>query len=250
MNPSNQEMFENHMAFLASHRGTLERNHANGTLGLQSDRPEFTYAILDGFYTGLRMADSTKTVQLLPWCPISEHELVRMGFAPAIGLSYMVFNGSVEKWNRLTELEICKADNRATMDTFSEVQSRGFSNSEEDYQQWHNWLNSANQRNLQNSSQNFFIGKLAEHAVGVTLTVMTPGLVGIYAVATLKEFRRRGIGTSIMRFAIENSEMTNQRNITLQVRQDSDTEKFYQKLGFDRVFTTTFFTTTKSRRIQ
>lgn len=69
-----QILLDNHLAFLATHRGQVRKeSHA---LFVESDRPEFTYGILGSSSTRANLPSSVKMVQRLPWSQISEGELM------------------------------------------------------------------------------------------------------------------------------------------------------------------------------
>jgi GNAT superfamily N-acetyltransferase len=232
-------LLENHLAFLGSHRGVVRAD--GDTIYVESDRPEFRYAIL-GRKTNLETLPATvRAVQVFPWSQPTVEELEKAGFAPATGLSYMVLGEDLPKWRVRNDLDIEVANDSAQMDVFSEVQSRGFLESVDDYKNWHPWLSAANHRNLQNPKQSFYVGSLGSTVLGVVLSVIEGGTAGIYAVATLPDHRKSGVSTTIMKRAISDAQARGCKTITLQVKQDSYVEEFYQHLGFKRVFTTKMF---------
>src|SRR6266540_3365455 len=81
-------LLNNHLAFLSSHRGKVVRG--GDTIFIESDRPEFTYAILTKSADLTALSRRTKTVQLFPSSKITGGDLTKAGFGPATGLSYMV----------------------------------------------------------------------------------------------------------------------------------------------------------------
>jgi len=229
-------LLENHLAFLATHRGSVRRK--GDTLFIESDRPEFTYALLE---TTSKVADlpaNVLSLQLFPWSGITPEELRSAGFTPTIGISYMTLSETPPKWCVRGGIVVERAESQAQMDAFSEVQSRGFNETQESYECWHPWLKAANDRNSTNRDQRFYIGSLEGRAVGTSLTVFHGRSAGIYAVATLAEHRKKGISTSIMHQAVIDAKENGANVITLQVKQDSYAEDFYRHLGFVRTFTT------------
>lgn len=233
------ELLTNHLAFLSSHRGTVVQ--AGATIFVESDRPEFTYAILtQGAQLGA-LPDSTKTIQIFPSSEIGADDLTRSGFVPVLGLSYMALNNDASSWRVRDDLAVVRVGSQAEMDAFSEVQSRGFFETEESYRRWHPWLKAANDRNLENSSQQFYVGRLSGEPVGTALTVFDGALTGIYAVATLAQHRRQGVGATIMQQAIRDARAIGRDQIILQVTQDSFVERFYEHLGFRRLVATSMW---------
>jgi GNAT superfamily N-acetyltransferase len=231
-----QALLNNHVAFLSSHRGEVRRK--GDTIYIESDRPEFTYAILGHTSRLENLASSTQTIQHLPWSMPTTQDLKGVGFVPTIGISYMVLNNSNLDWRIRDDISIKKVCDDASMDTFSKVQSRGFNESQESYDSWHPWLRAANHRNLANTNQSFYVGSLGGEAVGVVLTVIEGEMAGIYAVATLPKHRKKGVSATIMKQAIADARVRGCSVITLQVKQDSYVEDFYRHLGFKRIFTT------------
>jgi GNAT superfamily N-acetyltransferase len=237
MDKNQDALVDNHLAFLATHRGTVRRGR--GWISVESDRPEFTYAILSA---GARLQDlpaGTRTLQLLPASDVLAAELDAAGFSSSMGLSYMVLRGTQRDWRVRDDLVVTRVEEAAQMDVFSEVQARGFNETPESFDLWHPWLRAANHRNLRNADQLFYVGRHGTRAVGTALTLFTAGTAGLYAVATLADQRRQGVSTTLLRQAVTEALARGARTITLQVKQDSYVEDFYRNLGFERAFTTT-----------
>jgi len=239
MKPIEKIMLDNHLAFLTSHRGIILKSHE--FLSINSDQPEFCYGILEPNSKIASLPKDLRKVQHFPWCEITIEELNAAGFAALNGFSYMLLNENSPEWNITTDLVIESVSDAARMDVFSEVQSRGFIESQADYEIWHPWLKKANLRNLNNPNHFFYIGSEGSKAIGVALTVVDGGTAGIYAVATLPNYRKKGVSTTIMKKAISDAQAIGCNTITLQVIQDSYVENFYQHLGFKREFTSTMF---------
>lgn len=231
----NQEiLLNNHLTFLATHRGAVRRE--GETYFIESDRPEFSYAILGRDIHAQKLPNVVKTVQHLPWSGISIGELKTAGFVPTIGLSYMVLAADASGWKSKPDLTIVHSHETEHFETFSEVQSRGFNETQEDFENWYPWLRDANFRNQHNKDQFFYVGRLGREAVGTALTVVDGNTAGIYAVATLPAHRKKGISTAIMKQAVSDAIARGCTTITLQVKQDSYVEAFYSHLGFKRIF--------------
>jgi ribosomal protein S18 acetylase RimI-like enzyme len=229
-------LLDNHLTFLATHRGVVGRN--GDTISIQSERPDFTYTLLGTTSTLDELAADVHTVQHLPWSGTTADALEEAGFVRAMGLSYMTLAEDHPDWRVRSDLVVGSVGTQLQMDSFSEVQSRGFCETQEIFDDWHPWLKAANDRNLQNARQIFYVGYLQGDPVGTCLTIFEEGLAGIYAVATLPQHRKKGIGTTIMRQAIADARKRGAGTITLQVKQDSYAEDFYRHLGFERVFAT------------
>ncbi|MBZ0201802.1 MAG: GNAT family N-acetyltransferase [Ignavibacteria bacterium] len=90
--------------------------------------------------------------------------------------------------------------------------------------------------NLYNSCQHFYTAYEHGKPVGVCLRIIHDNCAGIYAVATLPEFRKKGISTAVMSHALKEARKTGIDTITLKVATDSYAHLFYRKLGFIDVF--------------
>lgn len=234
MGYNENDLLENHLAFLATHRGQVRK--ANGLIAIEGEKPEFTYAILGAEAKLNDVAPGMNKVQLLPSSSISAESLSTIRFAKVFGLSYMVLD-TFPEWRKLSGFSVTEVCGRQdSMDIFSEVQARGFNESEGEYQAWHPFLKAANDRNLKNPRQHFYIGFLNGEALGTVLALENHYMLGIYAVATLAQHRKRGVSAAIMERAIRDALEKGIQAITLQVVQDSYVEDFYRNLGFKRIF--------------
>ncbi|HBN09854.1 MAG TPA: hypothetical protein DD435_14815 [Cyanobacteria bacterium UBA8530] len=222
-------LLENHLMFLATHRGAL-LGFGDCVL-LQSDREEFTFAFV-GPEANLNHLETFNSFQLLPGAPEPE------GFTRQGGTSYMVYEGDV---NSLKDgPDVLRSESLADFEVFSWVQARGFVPDDEDYAFWHPWLRQANMHNLGNPDQSFYVASLGE-PVGTALLLVHEGIGGIYAVTTLEAFRKKGIGTALLKRAILDARARGCHTITLQVDEGSYAETLCRKLGFRTVFSTRCF---------
>jgi GNAT superfamily N-acetyltransferase len=172
-------------------------------------------------------------VHVVPWFG-EPNELEAHGYKEEIGLSYMHLRGGTESWKVNSDVVISRATTTKDVTIFSEVQSRGFIENPEAFDSWRPWLGDANLRNRAKENHSFYIGSILDRPVGVCLVVSTDETAGIYAVATLPEFRKRGISATIMQRAISNATQQGFESVGLQVVADSTTESFYRNLGFQR----------------
>jgi ribosomal protein S18 acetylase RimI-like enzyme len=234
-----QRLFGNHESFLRTHRGTIEKQGT--TLVLKSSKSEFNYLILGADLDAEVLLDDFSTAHLLPWSGQWKDTLERKGYKETTGLTYMELQADPLNWQVCPQLEIRCATTLDDIDCFSEVQVCGFLPSEELRSTWRSLLNEANRRNLDNPMQHFFIGYLSGKAVGVCLLVRTGDVAGIYAVATLPEFRKRGVSAALMREAINCSSQHGCNTVTLQVVTNSYAQGFYEKLGFNASFYASIF---------
>lgn len=82
-------------------------------------------------------------------------------------------------------------------------------------------------------SQPRYVGYLDGEPVAVSSLVMAAGLAGIYAVATLPEARRRGIGTVMTHHAMAEGRRRGARHAVLQATDMG--RPVYERLGFSKV---------------
>ena len=234
-----EKLLDNRLAFLATHRGVISQR--DGVLFVESDQPEFKFAILGKEAKVKSIPSSVNLLKLLPWSEATPAELRNIGFAPIAGVSFMSLDPNHSPWKIRDDLQITQVQDAGQMDAFSYVQSRSFNENPESFARLYPWLKAANQRNLHNSHQGFYVGTLAEEPVGVVLTLTDGDIAGIYAVATLPSHRKKRISTTIMKRAVSEALTKGCCTITLQVAQDSPVEEFYRHLGFRRVFSTPMY---------
>jgi GNAT superfamily N-acetyltransferase len=234
-----QRLFGNHESFLQTHRGTIEKQ--GSTLVLKSSKSEFNYLILGSDLDAEVLLDDFNTAHVLPWSGQWKDALQKKGYKEITGLTYMELQADPLSWQVCPQLEIRRATTLDDIDCFSEVQVCGFLPSEELRVTWRSLLNEANRSNLKNPMQDFFVGYLNGSVVGVCLLVRTGDVAGIYAVATLPDFRKRGISSALMREAIKCSSQHGCQTVTLQVVTGSYAQNFYEKLGFSASFCASIF---------
>lgn len=82
-----------------------------------------------------------------------------------------------------------------------------------------------------------FLAEVGGKPVGVAALVRTSDRIsGIYSVATLPEFRRRGVATALSLKCLEAYQETEDEALTLQVQHGSDAQRLYEKLGFETAY--------------
>jgi GNAT superfamily N-acetyltransferase len=227
-------LLQNHIEFLRTHRGNISIE--NNIYTLMSEKESFNFAI-PGVKTSLsEFMEKFKIFYLLPQCLTHEDLLRQKEYVNNSSINYMSIEISQSPWLVNEELSIKKATTEKDFEDFSEVQGRGFCEAEEVYKEWYPWMRVANFKNINNTSQSFYIGYFNNKAVGVALVVYSNGVAGIYAVATLPEYRKKGISTSIMKHAMLEASQKGIHTAILQVVHKSYAEHFYTKLGFASSF--------------
>lgn len=228
---SSHDLLENHLAFLAAHRGTVERGA--GMRVIRSALPGFTSAIVDA----TTPADATpweyETVHVLDGVGRWRDALLDRGCVRRKDVVYMTLVEDRAAIPSDPRFRVTDVADESGMDVFSEVQARGFVPEPDEYPQWHAWLREANHRNLRSASQHFLVAWDAERPVGVTLLLRHGKTAGIYAVATLSEVRRQGVATTLLAHAVRRAP---EAAITLQVLSGTPAESLYRSLGFAESF--------------
>lgn len=225
-------LLQNSLVFYEQYRGRVREQH--GTFLLESDRPDFSYAVLGPDKKTL--PDTTRLVHVAPWSGDWDAELSARGFVPQAGMIWM----TLERLTQTPDADVAirVAQSEQEWEIFSEIQTRGFLEDEASYRDWHDWLHAANLRNRGAADQVFYIADFGEQSAGVTLLLRRGDVAGIYAVATLPAFRRRGISTALLTRAVADARTAGASTVTLQVNTGSPAESFYRNLGFVEAFGT------------
>jgi GNAT superfamily N-acetyltransferase len=232
-------LFDNHLSFLVTHRGDVSRSF--GFVRIDSSSPEFTAAIAEDATSFDALPARYASVRRLPWSRLTEADLVERGLERCAAFTYMTLGSPLALAAPPSDLAIEVVSTEARMDVFSEVQTRGFLEPDESYEAWFTWLGEKNRSNLGRAGQRFYLASREGQPVGVTLTVATPGVVGIYAVTTLPEQRRTGVSRALLARAVADAHREGVEVVTLQVKTGSYAEGFYAKLGFSTAFVSPVF---------
>jgi len=229
---SNLKVHEQHLFFLRTHRGDVEKLGPH-TL-VTSNKSQYTYVVL-GDGGSEDVLDRFATVHLVPWSGDWVGRLCARGYVEKEGINYMVLDGLYSEWANKSEVSVKLAGSAEDYEQFTEIQGRAFLPSADAYQQWQPWLLQQNLQVMGQPEHKFYIGSVNGVPVGVALTIANEDTLGLYAVATLSQFRGQGIATFIMKRALEDSDVGSKK-ITLQTAAGSSAERLYKKLGFSSAF--------------
>jgi ribosomal protein S18 acetylase RimI-like enzyme len=133
----------------------------------------------------------------------------------------------------------------AGAEVFAAVQEAGFREPEDDTEAQGWWLRAFTEsarRNRAAPEQALFLARVAGVPAAVALGVHTGGVYGVYAVATLPEFRRRGLATALLERARADAVARGADRLALQVAEGSAAERLYRRLGFTLAFRTPGYT--------
>jgi len=151
----------------------------------------------------------------------------RYGLRRTVGLPGMVTEQLRPPARRLPEIEVRRVGDRRSADDFRGIGSVCF----------HvplAWFNEVFDE--QSVWERFagYVGYVDGVPVSTTATIECGGTVGVYNVATMPEFRRRGYGEAVMRYALADAERVRApRPIVLQSTEAG--LRLYEKMGFRTV---------------
>lgn len=225
------KILENHIHFLTKHRGETEY-HEYGIF-IHSDKAEYNIAFPLST-EGIEKASKDYTIYLPQWVLFNEH--INSKYKKLASLTYMVLANEKAKWDINKTLVTKRAISLSDIEDFSIVQGKAFCETEEEFNKWYLWMREKNIKNLDDSTQNFYVAYENGKPIGVTLCIYHKNIAGIYAVATMPEHRKKGVSTTLIQRAVEDAIKNNMTTITLQTATESYAHSFYRKLGFEDVF--------------
>jgi len=226
-----QKILENHLYFLLKHRG-LRESFEYGEV-IHSDKANFNIVFLLS-NEGVEKINKEYTVYLPDWVTLSEQ--MKLKYKKTGSLIYMVLADGEPEWEINKTINIMKVDTLSGIEDFSIVQGRGFCETEEEFNMGYPWMREKNIKNFDESNQNFYVAYENGNPVGVVLCIYYKNIAGIYAVATLPEYRKKGISTTLIQRAVNDAIINNITTITLQTATGSYSHSLYKKLGFKDLF--------------
>lgn len=224
------ELFDNHLAFFAAHRGTVTVTQ--------------DWARIDGYadflssWTPLSELTSLPAeeaaVRLIPqsgksWGPT----LAAVGFTRAESLSYMELPLDRLLPPGAPECAIRQVADDADADAFAQVQSAAFLTDGAPQRDW--WIDCFHRvarANYARSDQDFLIAWANGEPAAVLLALDTEKVTGIYAVATAPAHQRRGYSIALLGAARSRALQRGRGRLILQAMNGSYAEGFYSRLGF------------------
>lgn len=228
-----RDLLEHHLHFLSKHRGRRESLSQKEVI--HSDKADFNL-VFPLVTKELNQIDNAFTIYLPDW--VEKEKGCKLNRKKSDSISYMILSKKEIPGNINKNLTFKRAASLTEIEDFSLVQARGFCETQAEFDEWHSWLQEKNICNLQDKKQFFYVAYLTQKPIGVSLAIINENLIGIYAVATLPEFRNQGISTTLLKKIIE----THQKSlVTLQVTTNSYAHSFYRKLGFADIFECSIF---------
>jgi GNAT superfamily N-acetyltransferase len=229
-------LYANHRRFLEAQRGTLTR-HAGFDL-VHGDIQVFQIAMLHDIEAASDARGAAANVFAPPWADPGveafaglSHQLTHMSLARG------VLSAPAER----ADLSVEIVRDEAGLRGFTEVQAAGFAQDDASYAGLYDWMWDKNQRAFALEDQRFYCLYCKGEAASVLLTVDSDDALGIYAVATPRGLRKRGLSSYLLASVCANAPST--RQICLQVMRGSDAERLYAKLGFVERFIVNVYAT-------
>ena len=222
-------LLENHLRFLALHRSEVHRTDWGWRI--ESPSPAFRFWWMEQPPSRVGLPTEVRAVRTVPWAPEVAPELEALGFEAKETLRYMRLAATPEP-PAVPGLSIAIARDANGIRDFTDVQTRGFLEPDERYEAWFAFLLAPNLRNLTDADQRFYLGAVEGVPAAVTLCLIASGVAGIYAVATLPAFRRRGLSRALLARAIADARLRRIETVALQTYAGSDAERLYRALGF------------------
>ncbi|MEJ1105607.1 MULTISPECIES: GNAT family N-acetyltransferase [unclassified Kribbella] len=229
--PDDVALLDNHLAFLAAHRGEVRRADA----GIEVVGEDDFFSCWIPLTAAAEIPDGISAVRLVPWSGYGwEQRLTAAGFEPAEVLVHME---STDEPDQSDPLDAVSTDEDAV--AFAEVQAAAFLGEDDpDIGWWRQKLREMALHNYANPDQSFYLLRVDGDPASITLVFRTGEVYGIYAVATKPAYRGRGLATRLLGQARRDAAGG---RLTLQVVEGSAAERLYLKLGFRPVFRSPHF---------
>jgi ribosomal protein S18 acetylase RimI-like enzyme len=94
---------------------------------------------------------------------------------------------------------------------------------------------------MQDARSTFYLGIVSGQPVATLHLLCDGATAGIYAVATLRAFRRRGIASAMIARAVADARAAGCDLICLSTDAGGAAERLYERLGFERAFESTLW---------
>jgi GNAT superfamily N-acetyltransferase len=231
-------LLANHLAFLASHRGTVET--VDGNAVVTSEAVGFSTV----FATGKPLPAAVignRSVRTVPWNDAWAQTLPSLGRTQSSEMIFMARDPRAPRRDKpiASHYSVHRVQTADEMTVFADVQARGFlATADPVFAWWHAFMMRKAHDNLHNPLQRFLLAHDGADPVGTLISVYTDSMMGLYAIATLPAYRRRGVCTALVRVSEADAIGRDIATATLQVTAGSIAETVYLDLGYQEVFRT------------
>jgi GNAT superfamily N-acetyltransferase len=229
-------LLRNYLHFLNQHQGHV--HCFDDAWCVEGEREEYRFAIPGPRSSVAALVSRYASFLLTEQSMKFEAPLTEMGFHSVGALNFLFLSAGEKITPAVGNVRVIRVAHDAEMETFSEVQARGFYESEPAYRKWHPWLAAANQKSAGDEDQVFYLAYAGDEPAGVALAIFDTSAAGIYGVTTLPAFRKMGVSSSILRSIVHDTREREVETITVQAVHGSYAEFFCQRLGFRSAFLT------------
>lgn len=227
------QLFANHLFFMANHRGSVRLEGVD--LHLCGPIDELTSYVPGSPLSPL--PDDCRAVRLAPWSGDWNERLESARFRPAEALSYMELADADRALSENRAIEVRIVRNADEAEEFARVQAEGFATGGSGDDWWKAYFSAQARRNFDHSLQTFYLGCSGGTPCTSTLVCNAAGVTGVYAVATKPEFRRQGASAAVLEQARRNAVAAGSPRLVLQAVAGGHAESYYAKLGFFKRYT-------------
>ena len=229
----NEQLLDNRLAFMTCHRES--REVLPGVEIFHGQPPFFKNAFLYE-KQGLNHVPETYEIHIPEWKEPDEEFLTANNWKHSDSMIYMALKNNTDNWKVNPDVSIKKAKDKLGIIEFCQIQSQGFSGGDFGTDQWYPTLLKSALNNAFKPDHHFYTAFLDGEPAGVTYTFFHNNFMGIYSVATIERFRKKGVSMSLMKTVVEDGLKAGVREVTLQTMAGSYAESFYGKLGFEPGF--------------
>ncbi len=229
----NRPYLDNYLRFLALFRGTI--TETSNAIEVVSPRAEFNLLIPKKHLSREISQAFGGSILCLPWIENLDDDFRKADLAQQA--EYVFMKKAVSDFSTSeSDIDVFEASTLEDLEIFTQVQARGFAESEEELHDWLPFHRSSNIPNLTDDCCKFLIAKQNGAPVGVTLLVNTEDVCGIFAVATPKEFRNQGVSGHLLSASGQIAKDLGYNEVVLQVHAGTYAQGFYTRLGFEEMF--------------
>jgi ribosomal protein S18 acetylase RimI-like enzyme len=227
-------VLENRLAFITHHRD--KRESMKGIEIFHGEIPFFKNAyVFDA--EAIRHVPADFEIHIPRHLGLDADFLRKKNWHYKMAMKYALLSKTDINWRSNPDIKVQEITDRSLLPAFSEILSKGFGNKSIEDDPFHPLISKSSERNFDQSHHRFYMAFLDDAPIAALLAFYHEGLVGLYSIATIEEYRGRGASTTLMKKAVEDAFRSGMDGITLQTMVGSYAEGFYEKLGFEEVLT-------------
>lgn len=230
-----RRLLENQLQLHA--RSRAPRREREGATCFEDPSPNHRYWLID---RAIALPEELREVRTAPGARITAGELAGLGFQSDGALRYL-WRGVPEHAAPRAEVEIerARADRwpmprEAFLQVFSEVQAQGYAVAGKPPDLVETLAR--NRRGAGAADETWYLASIDGTPAAAAHTFFADGLLGIYGVATLPAFRKRGLASALLLASFAEARELGAEAVTLQTWADSAPERLYRQHGFVPAF--------------